>query len=203
MSKGQQDQLTSFIGRGRKNFRLLYSARRDTCSPDAFHRHCDYKGPTVTVLYNPKDTVYGGYTSMSWTQARGVYVSDPSAFLFQLKKDGISSVKMFRCTETNHAIYCYSGSAAVFGSAHDLNLMTAPLTLSNSGTYTLNGAINFKTYDMQGVDKDGFCNDTLEVTEIEVYSITGKPFRRNVNYLFSVFHSYRSTCQTANRGLIF
>ncbi|KAH3825421.1 hypothetical protein DPMN_127296 [Dreissena polymorpha] len=48
---------------------------------------CDNQGPTVTVLYNPQGSVYGGYVSASWISGTSDsyikdYIQDSRAFLF-------------------------------------------------------------------------------------------------------------------------
>ena len=44
---------------------LLYRASRDGWSSSDFHRLCDDKGPTITVVKVGKN-VFGGYTEQSW-----------------------------------------------------------------------------------------------------------------------------------------
>ena len=83
LSDDHMDQLESFIGTGPKTFRLLYSFTRDGCGLQPFHNRCDNQGPTVTVLYNPQGSVYGGYTSVAW-RSSGDWKRDDQAFLFQL-----------------------------------------------------------------------------------------------------------------------
>ena len=62
LDKTYRDQLVSWIGRP-CHFRLLYKISRDGCSAPTFHHKCDDQGPTVTVLYNKNDTIFGGYLS--------------------------------------------------------------------------------------------------------------------------------------------
>ncbi|XP_046567357.1 interferon-induced protein 44-like [Haliotis rubra] len=57
--------LSKWLG-GRKEYTLLYQATRDGCSAEAFHRMCNDKGPTVTLLYNTAGNVFGGYIAVPW-----------------------------------------------------------------------------------------------------------------------------------------
>ena len=68
LQKKEKKQLETWIGRNCK-FVLLFKATRDGCCATAFHRNCDNKGPTITVLYNTNDSVFGGYTSQSWNSS--------------------------------------------------------------------------------------------------------------------------------------
>ena len=71
---------------GGVGFTLLYKISRDGCNASTFHTKCDCQGPTITVLYNTNDTVYGGYTSQSWLGAGTEYSAyDEKAFLFQVR----------------------------------------------------------------------------------------------------------------------
>ena len=79
LKDNDMDQLESWIGGGPKTFTLLYSATKDGCVANTFHQKCDNQGPTVTVLYNPQGSVYGGYTGQSWNVNTGGYINDATA----------------------------------------------------------------------------------------------------------------------------
>jgi hypothetical protein len=120
LQREDKDELLKWIG-GRRKFKLLYKISRDGCSNVTFHSKCDNKGMTVTVLYNSSDTVYGGFTSQNWTSAGGAYVSDPKAFLFQLKYNGQWSPKQYliKPDKSAKAIYCHPDYGPYFGGGHD------------------------------------------------------------------------------------
>lgn len=49
--------------------RLLYRGSRDGWLSSNFHKHCDNKGATVTLIkavVNTKEYIFGGYTDQSW-----------------------------------------------------------------------------------------------------------------------------------------
>ncbi|XP_052705624.1 interferon-induced protein 44-like [Crassostrea angulata] len=172
LQKEDFDELLKWIG-GRRKFRLLYKITRDGCSALNFHSKCDGKGMTVTVLCNPSDTVYGGFTSQSWTSAGGAYLSDPKAFLFQLKFNGKSSYNQFpiKPEKIANAVHCNSGYGPIFGGGHDLTTFSGNLTASN-GVFTLNGSCALNTtYNMKGTDYNAFANGNLQVKEMEVYQV--------------------------------
>ncbi len=49
----------------RKRFKLLFRASRDGFSSSEFHRRCDHKGPTVTIV-EANDSVFGAFTNIPW-----------------------------------------------------------------------------------------------------------------------------------------
>ena len=48
------------------NEQLLYCASRESWSAFNFHRRCDNKGPTVTVIKS-NNHIFGGYTEKNWS----------------------------------------------------------------------------------------------------------------------------------------
>ena len=61
----------------------LYSGRIDGFLAEQFHIKCDHKGPTISVILNDYNTIFGGYTEVSWTKIFGCR-NDVNAFMFQL-----------------------------------------------------------------------------------------------------------------------
>jgi hypothetical protein len=66
-------------------FQLLYRSSRDGSQPKKFHKRCDNKGPTLTIIRDTDGNVFGGFTSMSWNKGVEGYIYDEHAFLFTLK----------------------------------------------------------------------------------------------------------------------
>jgi hypothetical protein len=78
---------------------LLMRGSEDGFTADKFHRLCDQKGPTLTVIQTAGNLIdppriFGGYTSLSW-QSPTVPAdkADPHAFLFSLDHKSIHPVK--------------------------------------------------------------------------------------------------------------
>lgn len=167
-----QKQVERFVQAGPKVFKLLYSFTRNGAEAATFHKFCDNKGPTVTVIYDTEGSVYGGFTEKSWTSGNGGYYRDEHAFLFQLKQNGCSAPIKFPVKTADSAIYCYSSAGPVFGDGHDLNTFSGTLTVEN-GRYTSNTKSKFgKTYDMAGVLTSPLTNDINTFKDLEVYSVT-------------------------------
>mmetsp|Transcript_926 Transcript_926/g.1250 ORF Transcript_926/g.1250 Transcript_926/m.1250 type:complete len:579 (-) Transcript_926:93-1829(-) len=71
--------------------KCLLNSKRHGFSANAFHKRCDGKGPTIFLVKNEINAIFGGFTSVKWgTNANGIKKSkkemrDPTAFLFALK----------------------------------------------------------------------------------------------------------------------
>ncbi|XP_071161983.1 interferon-induced protein 44-like [Mytilus edulis] len=168
--KNDQLQMNKWIG-GNKEYRLLYKATRDGCTATAFHNKCNNRGPTVTILYNTNDSVFGGYTSISWSSA-GAYHVDASAFLFRLYQNrNWIPVKMPFNGNNYNSIYDDATYGPTFGGGHDLRTFTG--TVNRSGTYyQLNGTTNFgHSYTMNGETYNSISNGHLQIKDIEVYLV--------------------------------
>ncbi|XP_052792851.1 uncharacterized protein LOC128227579 isoform X3 [Mya arenaria] len=175
MSEGRltdenMDDIEKMIGEGRKRFTLLYSISRDACDPDIFHQRCDNKGPTVTMLYNLKGSVFGFYSCIDW-KSEGNWKADRKHFLIQLNYLG--NKRYTKCltkgatTEIlwekakgpwSEAIKCFSGKTLV----------------PNNNVFTLNGNMDRFTsnlYDTCGLSASDINNGSMEVTDLEVYSV--------------------------------
>jgi len=180
LSDDYMDQLETFIGTGPKTFRLLYSFTRDGCGLQPFHSKCDNQGPTVTVLYNPQGSVYGGYTSLAWqSPSSGQRKRDDQAFLFQLVFLNQKLCRKFPSKKTTYGVYHNSSFGPLFGYGHDLVLFCN----INSNVNPVNGLFSLSTADGQmnprsdyeygGVKTADINNGTMDVVEGEVYSVTG------------------------------
>ena len=69
-----------------RRVKLLYRATLEENTNDDFHRKCDNKGATVTIIETTKGRRFGGYTSLSWSSNEG-WKNDKEAFLFSLDND--------------------------------------------------------------------------------------------------------------------
>ena len=103
-----------------KHTSLLYKASRDGFSSESFHKHCDMKGPTITIvktsLFGQKESFLGGFTSQNWQSLPvGEYSKDDEAFMFSLDKE-----KKFDIIERECAIYNFEYHGPTFGSGWDL-----------------------------------------------------------------------------------
>ncbi|XP_052285298.1 interferon-induced protein 44-like [Dreissena polymorpha] len=115
---------------------MLYKISRDGCNSQTFHQKCDKQGPTVTLLYNQQDSVYGGFVSVSWN-SNGNYIQDTNAFLFQLKYSGTDKSTKFSIMDAKCSTYGSFNYGPTFGGGHDFKTFKHTIN-SSVGYFSLN-----------------------------------------------------------------
>mgnify|MGYP003690872735 CR=1 FL=1 len=130
----------------------------------------------MTVLYNTSKTIYGGYLSQSWNSSGG-WINDASAFLFRLQYNGSSNPLKFPISQAGYAGNGNNNYGPTFGSGHDIHTFSG--TINKSGNhFPLNGYVSGlgNAYNLNGQNSSTITNDSLQVTDLEVYSVIGKFF---------------------------
>ena len=85
-----------------KDIILLFKASKDGDSASAFHKKCDGKQFTITLVKTTKGKRFGGFTRIAWHQ-NGSYSNDRYAFIFSFNN------------KENYYIYNYDGENAIYG----------------------------------------------------------------------------------------
>jgi hypothetical protein len=102
----------------RKRFNLLWRGSRDGFTAQEFHRRCDGRANTLTLISDTDGNVFGGFTPVKW-ESGNTYKGDDSlrSFLFTLRNPhGVPPRKFALKAEGKQwAIYCGSTDCAVFG----------------------------------------------------------------------------------------
>jgi hypothetical protein len=152
--------------------KLLYRASRDGFKAADFHRLCDNKGATVTVIRSNEGYVFGGYVDQSWRSSSG-YVASSSAFLFSLVRPS-SSVAMklpLNGRNNEYAMLCRSLHGPVFGRGHDIAVC------DSANTNSFSSANLGRSYTLPDGIKDGETFFTgarnFQASEVEVYRVVG------------------------------
>ncbi|XP_052812401.1 interferon-induced protein 44-like [Mya arenaria] len=173
LTETDKEQLETWIGGSPKKFTLLYSFTNDGCDVATFHQKCNNQGPTVTVLYNPKGSVYGGFASVGW-ESSYTWSVDNAAYLFQLKFSGLRKCNRFPAKPGCNTVISSPDHGPAFGPGGcDLNPFCSKAPCLN-GIFKLNGNMNtFGTnFDTAGLQSADINNGTMDVTELEVYKVT-------------------------------
>jgi hypothetical protein len=142
LTESEHQTLRRFVGEGKAKspeLKLLYRGSRDGFAAADFHRLCDGKGPTLTVVQTPQGWVFGGYASVSWASA-GDWVSAPGCFLFTLRNSRKLSPQTFALTKPQYALCSDANYGPILGGgpfAQDLYL--APHANTNSSSYSVLG----------------------------------------------------------------
>ena len=155
--------LIKLIELNQTSYQLLYRSSTDGLDSNTFHSKCDGVQGTLTVIKTQNSNIFGGYTSVDWSGYG--YKSDPTAFLFSLVNSYNVSVKM-NVSQSNTAIYSYSGYSFVFGDGHDL-FCYIDQSYSNLGnSYQLPSSLKYGTNEAKSFLGGNY---NFQPVEIEVY----------------------------------
>jgi hypothetical protein len=156
-----------------KDGNLLYRATRDGFTVSAFHEKCDEKDNTITIIKTDGNYVFGGYTAAKWT-SEGAYMADTKAFIFSVRRKGISCNHKFMIKDANYAIFGHRSYGPRFGvggySGNDIEIKDK--SNINIGSSTKLGTSYH--YPPDNVDSKLFLAGTYDgwlTTEIEVYQM--------------------------------
>ncbi len=106
----------------RPQMTLLYSGKRDGMTAADFHRCCDGKGPTLTVIraHIPDGAadsgrIIGGWAAESWV-SEGSYKASPT-WLYSLGSASSNPpvVSKYRATSEEYGLLCHSSWGPAFG----------------------------------------------------------------------------------------
>ena len=103
---------------GYKNLELLYRSNRDGANSEIFHKKCDNQGPTICLIKNKKDNIFGGFSSISWTSDGKIH-EDKKCFIFTLVNNFNTEPSKFVGSDTNN-IYHNKDKGPCFGNYNDL-----------------------------------------------------------------------------------
>ncbi len=87
----RREQLCDLLGN--VELTLLYKASVHGYNASAFHQRCDRQGPTLLVAYNSSGYIFGGYTSVDYSQS-GREITDEEALLFSFTSGTSSYIKV-------------------------------------------------------------------------------------------------------------
>ena len=150
------------------NSSLLYRATRDGFKAQEFHRRCDGRDRTITVIKNNLNFVFGGYASSPWNSSNE-WINDKSAFLFCLRQNNISCSEKFMNKCPEYALYGAADCGPTFGRGHEIYI-------SNQSNITDNSFRNRSpSYDFPVNSKPqenlSEFKNLWRTTEIEIYQI--------------------------------
>jgi uncharacterized coiled-coil protein SlyX len=154
-----------------KRFKLLWRGSRDGFTAGEFHRRCDGRANTLTLIADTDGNVFGDFTPVEW-QNSSSYKGDGSlrSFLFTLRNPhGVPPRKFaLRAERKQYAIRCDSECGPVFGGN-----CIAVADNCNANTLSYTGCFGH-TYDSVSgkIEKEFFTGAVyFTVEEIEVFKI--------------------------------
>ena len=155
---------------GYNKMELLYRGTRDGSESNVFHNKCDNQGPTICLIKNDKDNIFGGYASISWNSSGG-YKSANDSFLFTLTNIHNTNPIKFPNTNSNYSVYHYSRYGPTFGGGCDLYICNNYL-YGGSATN-----IGHSYQDTSGKGRSIFTGDAnnninqIKIKELEVFKL--------------------------------
>ena len=98
------------------NIKMLYQATKHGDTSEDFKKHCNNKGPTLTIIKSENDEIFGGFTKSNWNNENFAYGQDEDAFLYS-----ITNKKIFDVIKPEKAILNYDidYALACFGNTND------------------------------------------------------------------------------------
>ncbi|GBB88245.1 hypothetical protein RclHR1_01480010 [Rhizophagus clarus] len=135
-------------------FKLLTRGSRDGFTGAIFHKMCDNKGPTITVIrLKDESSILGGYNPINWDVSKGgKYEKITDSFIFNLDN---KEIILSRIQNYDNAINQYGGGP----NFNDLQL-TWTFNVDNGATY------NKKAYNKKIHNEGSFI-----VSEYEVFGV--------------------------------
>ena len=109
----------------RLRFELLYRGSRNGMMAAAFHRLCDGKTDTISVIKDTKGNVFGGFADIAWSM-QSSHIKSEKSFLFSLKSSlGNEVVKFPVNTGDPYALRHEASYMCAFGNG-DLYIIPTP-----------------------------------------------------------------------------
>jgi hypothetical protein len=149
-------------------FQLLYKATLNGFAAADFHKLCDNKGPTLTVIRSTNGYLFGGFTPLNWDSTTNTSKNHAEGFIFTLTNPhNIPPTKYPRNPQNTCAIYCDASYGPTFGG--DICVATN----SNQGSVSYTNFTGVHGYtDTTGKGQNTFAGAGIFTTnEIEVFSV--------------------------------
>jgi len=139
-----------------RKFKPIFRGSKDGHNASAFHKACDNKGPTVTVIRSKAGKIFGGFIDLPW-KSSGNYLSTNKSWIYSVtekKKYEMNDPN----TYTQYGGYDNSSYGPTFGGGHDIYLAndwTSNSNYCNRHSYnftdntTLTGGYNFQVEDVE------------------------------------------------------
>jgi len=146
----------------------LYKATWDGFSGKDFHRLCDNKGPTLTLIRSQEGYLFGGFSVESWdSTSYGKHHSQ--GFIFTLTNPhNIPPTVYQRNPEKRESIYCVARHGPSFG--------IGDIRVADKSNHNFDSCTKFGPYSCyKDTTGKGYCTFTGEwcftTSEIEVYAV--------------------------------
>ena len=140
--------------------KLIFSATINGDKDRDFHKFCDGKGPTVTIIKGENDHIFGGYVTVPYS-SDGESHYDDKAFLFSL-----TNMKKFPIKIKRQAVRHIIGWGPYIGYLDNCDLAIYSGCLNNKRSYC-----EPKSYEFNRVDLIGTTEKYFKVKDYEVFLV--------------------------------
>ena len=141
-------------------FKLIFTASINGVSAKDFHKYCDGKGPTVTIVKAKNGHIFGGYVTVPFSSDCKSHYDD-KAFLFSL-----TNMKKFPIKIKEQAVCHYSDWGPYIGYKDKCDLAIYKGCLNNKTNYC-----EPTSYEFERVDLIGNSDKYFVVEDYEVYLV--------------------------------
>ena len=68
-------------------FELIFKMSENGTNSEDFHKYCDNKGPTLTIIQTTKNKKFGGFTPLNWgKEGESIVDKSEQTFIFSLNQ---------------------------------------------------------------------------------------------------------------------
>ena len=138
-------------------FELIFTASINGDSAKDFHKYCDGKGPTVTIVKAKNGHIFGGYVTVPFSSDCKSHYDD-KAFLFSL-----TNMKKFPIKIKEQAVYHSAYWGSYIGYPDKCDLAIGPGCLNNKMSYSTPTSYEFERVDLIGTSDRNFGVEDYEV----------------------------------------
>ena len=154
-------QLNNWINPNKSlQFQKIFTASINGDNYYNFHKNCDGKGPTVTIVKGKNGYIFGGYVTIPFSSDHKPHY-DEYAFLFSL-----TNMKKFPIIIKEQAVYHMDNWGPYIGYYNYCDLAISTGCLKNKHSYC-----EPKSYDFNRVDLIGSTDKNFQVDDYEVYLV--------------------------------
>ena len=120
-----------------KGAKLIFSTKIDGDDPSVFHKKCDFKYNTITLIEAKNGRRFGGFANLPWCSA-DIYKDDKKCFLFSL-----DYMEVYQYQNDGKGVHSNIDYGPSFGCGHDININKNVLTQETCyvgvGSFNYNG----------------------------------------------------------------
>ena len=144
-------------------FELLFKMSENGTNSEDFNKHCDNKGPTLTLVKTTKNKIFGGFTPLNWNiEGKEIKDLNNQTFIFSLNL----KKKYNKLKKNDYDICCFKNYGPKFGNS-DFRLNE---NMKKGITYANKNCNFFSDNNLELTERKGE-SDNFETEELEVFKV--------------------------------